>query len=134
MELLAIATRHHLSAMHPTGLCVTVFQQAASTVPLYALCFSRAASASLRAHTIGVHPRPMYSILKMQYKLCWSLDITHVCPLQVFQLLQPHFRYTLSINANARSSLINAGGVVEKVAPFPPTMTEVIICTLMLCG
>ena len=55
-------------------------------------------------------------------------------PLQVFQLLQPHFRYTLAINANARSSLINAGGVVEKVAPFPLTKTEEIIGTLMLPG
>ena len=34
---------------------------------------------------------------------------------QVFQLMQPHFLYTLDINANARSTLINAGGTVEQV-------------------
>lgn len=41
----------------------------------------------------------------------------------VFQLMQPHFRYTLAINANARSSLINAGGIVETVfTPGPFSM------------
>lgn len=31
----------------------------------------------------------------------------------VYHLMVPHFRYTLSINNNARASLINAGGVIE---------------------
>ncbi|WIA35699.1 hypothetical protein OEZ86_004104 [Tetradesmus obliquus] len=31
----------------------------------------------------------------------------------MFRLLMPHFRYTLPINAAARGSLINAGGVIE---------------------
>jgi hypothetical protein len=53
---------------------------------------------------------------------------------QVFQLLQPHFRYTLSINANARSSLINAGGVVEKVALFLPNDTQRIKDIQGLCS
>jgi hypothetical protein len=35
-------------------------------------------------------------------------------PLQVYKLMVPHFRYTLNINRNARSSLINAGGIIEK--------------------
>ena len=29
--------------------------------------------------------------------------------------MQPHHRYTMNINSNARNTLINAGGVVEKV-------------------
>ncbi|CAL8468388.1 g7928 [Coccomyxa elongata] len=41
----------------------------------------------------------------------------------VYQLMQPHFRYTFNINANARGTLINAGGVVEKVfTPGPLSM------------
>lgn len=36
------------------------------------------------------------------------------CVLQVYKLMLPHFRYTMAINASARSSLINADGVIEK--------------------
>ncbi|KAG2452554.1 hypothetical protein HYH02_002791 [Chlamydomonas schloesseri] len=32
----------------------------------------------------------------------------------VAKLMLPHFRYTLNINRNARASLINAGGIIEK--------------------
>ncbi|EFJ46750.1 hypothetical protein VOLCADRAFT_105416 [Volvox carteri f. nagariensis] len=32
----------------------------------------------------------------------------------VYKLMLPHFRYTLNINRNARGSLVNAGGLIEK--------------------
>ncbi|WOK95280.1 linoleate 13S-lipoxygenase 2-1, chloroplastic [Canna indica] len=32
----------------------------------------------------------------------------------IYRLLHPHFRYTMEINALARASLINAGGVIEE--------------------
>ena len=31
----------------------------------------------------------------------------------IYKLLHPHFRYTLEINARARQSLVNAGGIIE---------------------
>lgn len=36
----------------------------------------------------------------------------------IYKLLQPHFRDTMFINALARQTLINAGGILEKTV-FP---------------
>ena len=52
-------------------------------------------------------PRPLFVIAP------------HLCTLQVYHLIMPCFHYTYNINANARSSLINANGVVEKARPVP---------------
>ncbi|EFJ46751.1 hypothetical protein VOLCADRAFT_105417 [Volvox carteri f. nagariensis] len=38
----------------------------------------------------------------------------------VYKLMLPHFRYTVNINRNARASLINAGGVIEKTFSAGP--------------
>ncbi|OAY73317.1 Linoleate 13S-lipoxygenase 2-1, chloroplastic, partial [Ananas comosus] len=55
----------------------------------------------------------------------WRLAKAHVCSHDagyhqllsamhpIYRLLHPHFRYTMEINAMARESLINAGGVIE---------------------
>lgn len=43
--------------------------------------------------------------------------------LQLYKLLEPHFRYTMRINCNARKVLINAGGIVEQAfTPGPYCM------------
>ena len=34
---------------------------------------------------------------------------------QVYKLMLPHFRYTMHINTNARSILINADGTLENI-------------------
>lgn len=48
---------------------------------------------------------------------------------QVYKLMLPHFRYTMSINASARGGLINADGVIEKTfAPGPYAMR---LCSLV---
>jgi len=31
----------------------------------------------------------------------------------IYRLLHPHFRYTMEINARARQSLVNGGGIIE---------------------
>ncbi|PNW74735.1 hypothetical protein CHLRE_12g512300v5 [Chlamydomonas reinhardtii] len=38
----------------------------------------------------------------------------------ITKLMLPHFRYTLNINRNARASLINAGGIIEKTFSAGP--------------
>ena len=35
--------------------------------------------------------------------------------MQVYQLMMPHYHYTMQINAQARAALINVGGIVERV-------------------
>ena len=114
MESLPIATCRHLSAMHPTSLCVTVSSIASLHCAIVCALLLMGRKCKLKRSLKG---GLLAAFQGMLYGVCRSFGISTVHSLQVFQLLQPHFRYTLAINANARSSLINAGGVVEKVAP-----------------
>ena len=43
----------------------------------------------------------------------------------VFKLLEPHFRYTLEINASARQLLINADGVIENCFTSGPFSLDI---------
>jgi hypothetical protein len=42
---------------------------------------------------------------------------------QVYKLITPHFLYTLRMNANARTTLVNQGGIVEVTASFWTSLT-----------
>ncbi|KAJ8770864.1 hypothetical protein K2173_021779 [Erythroxylum novogranatense] len=45
----------------------------------------------------------------------------------IYRLLHPHFRYTMEINALARESLVNAGGIIE--SSFTPGKYAMEICS-----
>ena len=43
----------------------------------------------------------------------------------IYRLLQPHFRYTMEINALAREALINADGIIESAFTPGKYSTEI---------
>ncbi|XP_010913914.3 linoleate 13S-lipoxygenase 2-1, chloroplastic [Elaeis guineensis] len=73
------------------------------------------AKAHVLAHDAGYHQLVIHWLrthcCTEPYIIAANRQLSAMHP--IYRLLQPHFRYTMEINANARESLINAGGVIE---------------------
>ncbi|GLC38394.1 hypothetical protein PLESTB_001582500 [Pleodorina starrii] len=68
-------------------------------------------------HQLISHWNRTHSVLE-PFFIAMRRNISVMHP--VYKLMAPHYRYTLNINRNARSSLINAGGVIEKTFSAGP--------------
>ncbi|CAM6105304.1 unnamed protein product [Calypogeia fissa] len=62
-------------------------------------------------HQLASHWLRTHAIVE-PYVIAANRQLSQLHP--ILKLLQPHFRYTMEINAAARQSLISAGGVIEK--------------------
>ncbi|KAK9909995.1 hypothetical protein M0R45_033972 [Rubus argutus] len=75
----------------------------------------RLAKAHVCAHDSGYHQLVIHWLrthcVTEPYIIAANRQMSAMHP--IYRLLQPHFRYTMEINALARESLINAGGVIE---------------------
>ncbi|PWZ52287.1 putative lipoxygenase 8, chloroplastic [Zea mays] len=75
----------------------------------------RMAKSHVRAHDSGHHELISHWLRTHcavePYIIAANRQLSEMHP--VYQLLHPHFRYTMRINALARSALINAGGIIE---------------------
>ncbi|XP_062083946.1 linoleate 13S-lipoxygenase 2-1, chloroplastic-like isoform X2 [Humulus lupulus] len=75
----------------------------------------RLAKAHVLAHDSGVHQLVSHWLRTHcavePYIIATNRQLSAMHP--IHRLLKPHFRYTMEINALARESLINAGGVIE---------------------
>ncbi|GJN03936.1 hypothetical protein PR202_ga21436 [Eleusine coracana subsp. coracana] len=75
----------------------------------------RMAKSHVRAHDAGHHELVSHWLRTHcavePYILAANRQLSEMHP--VFHLLRPHFRYTMRINAMARSALISAGGIIE---------------------
>nr|CAB3483440.1 unnamed protein product [Digitaria exilis] len=75
----------------------------------------RMAKAHVRAHDSGHHELVSHWLRTHcavePYIIAANRQLSEMHP--IYQLLHPHFRYTMEINALARSALINAGGIIE---------------------
>ena len=47
------------------------------------------------------------------YSMTTNRNLPNAHP--IYKLLRPHFRYTMAINAAARATLINKGGIIDKL-------------------
>ncbi|KAF3450000.1 hypothetical protein FNV43_RR06079 [Rhamnella rubrinervis] len=75
----------------------------------------RLAKAHVCAHDAGYHQLVIHWLrthcCTEPYIIAANRQLSAMHP--VYRLLHPHFRYTMEINALARESLINAGGIIE---------------------
>jgi lipoxygenase len=75
----------------------------------------RMAKAHVRAHDAGHHELVTHWLRTHcavePYIIAANRQLSEMHP--IYQLLHPHFRYTMRINALARSALINGGGIIE---------------------
>ncbi|VAI25290.1 unnamed protein product [Triticum turgidum subsp. durum] len=75
----------------------------------------RMAKSHVRAHDAGHHELVTHWLRTHcavePYILAANRQLSEMHP--VYQLLRPHFRYTMRINALARSFLVNGGGIIE---------------------
>ncbi|XP_024185585.1 linoleate 13S-lipoxygenase 2-1, chloroplastic isoform X2 [Rosa chinensis] len=80
----------------------------------------RLAKAHVCAHDSGYHQLVIHWLrthcCTEPYIIAANRQLSAMHP--IYRLLHPHFRYTMEINALARESLINAGGIIE--ACFSP--------------
>ncbi|CAL5005382.1 unnamed protein product [Urochloa decumbens] len=78
-------------------------------------CLWRMAKSHVRAHDSGHHELVSHWLRTHcavePYVIAANRQLSEMHP--IYQLLRPHFRYTMRINALARSALINAGGIIE---------------------
>ncbi|CAN6567371.1 unnamed protein product [Malus baccata var. baccata] len=76
----------------------------------------RLAKAHVLAHDSGYHQLVVHWLrthcCTEPYIIAAYRQLSAMHP--IFRLLHPHFRYTMEINALARESLINAGGIIER--------------------
>ncbi|ONH99220.1 hypothetical protein PRUPE_6G018700 [Prunus persica] len=75
----------------------------------------RLAKAHVLAHDSGYHQLVSHWLrthcVTEPYIIATSRQLSVMHP--IYRFLHPHFRYTMEINALARESLINAGGIIE---------------------
>ncbi|OAY44751.1 linoleate 13S-lipoxygenase 2-1, chloroplastic [Manihot esculenta] len=76
----------------------------------------RLAKAHAVAHDSGIHQLVSHWLRSHcctePYIIAGSRQLSEMHP--IFRLLKPHFRYTMEINALARTLLINGGGIIER--------------------
>ncbi|KAA0041374.1 hypothetical protein IC582_009827 [Cucumis melo] len=75
----------------------------------------RIAKAHVLAHDSCIHQLVIHWLrahcCMEPYAIATNRQLSTLHP--IYRLLHPHFRYNMRINANARESLINAGGIIE---------------------